>query len=181
MRVVETHLPGVLILEPRLFHDIRGRFAVAWQRDAYRDVGVDAEFVQDNISVSRSGVVRGLHYQHPRPQGKLVTVLQGAVLDVAVDLRRDSHTFGQWVGAALSAENMKQLWIPVGFAHGFAVSSGEAVVAYKCSDFFAPEHDRALRWNDPDVGVEWGVRNPLLSQKDRDAPLLSEIALEHLF
>jgi dTDP-4-dehydrorhamnose 3,5-epimerase len=181
MRVTETELEGVLVLEPKVFHDLRGSFAVAWQRDAYRDVGIDAEFVQDNVSVSQRGVLRGLHFQKPRPQGKLVSVLHGAVWDVAVDLRRESRTFRKWVGVELSAENMKQLWIPVGLAHGFTVLRGVAVVGYKCSEIYVPQHDRGLRWNDPEIGVEWGIREPILSHKDREAPLLTEIALEDLF
>jgi dTDP-4-dehydrorhamnose 3,5-epimerase len=174
MRVIETRLPGVLILEPRVFRDERGHFAEMWQRERYREAGLDLNFVQDNVSVSHRGVLRGLHYQNPQPQGKLVSVLQGAVWDVAVDVRRGSPTFGQWVGVELSGENLRQLWIPEGFAHGFVVTGELAVFSYKCTAYYSPLHDRSLRWDDPRLGIEWPVHSPLLSPKDAQAPLLAD-------
>jgi dTDP-4-dehydrorhamnose 3,5-epimerase len=181
MKVIETRLPGVLILEPRVFRDERGHFAETWQRDRYREVGIDVDFVQDNASFSRHGVLRGLHYQNPTPQGKLVSVLRGEVFDVAVDLRVGSATFGEWVGVELSGENLRQMWIPEGFAHGFVVTADSALFSYKCTAPYAPEHERSLRWDDPDIGIEWPVRRPILSPKDAEAPLLREISGEGLF
>jgi dTDP-4-dehydrorhamnose 3,5-epimerase len=173
MRVIETRLPGVLILEPRVFRDARGHFAETWQRERYREHGIPAEFVQDNMSFSQHGVLRGLHYQNPQPQGKLVSVLQGAVWDVAVDLRRGSNTFGRWVGVELTGESLRQLWIPEGFAHGFVVTGESALFSYKCTAPYAPEYEHSLRWNDPDLGITWPVDDPVVSAKDAAAPLLA--------
>jgi len=175
MNVIETAIDGILILEPRVFRDERGRFAETWHRERYREVGIRADFVQDNVSVSRHGVLRGLHFQDPHPQGKLVSVLEGAVFDVVVDLRLGSRTFGQWLGVELSAANLRQLWIPEGFAHGFVVTGESAIFSYKCTDYYAPGHERSLRWNDPEIGVDWPIADPVLSQKDAAAPLLCEI------
>jgi dTDP-4-dehydrorhamnose 3,5-epimerase len=181
MKVVETRLAGVLILEPRVFRDERGHFAETWHQQRYREAGIRVDFAQDNISFSRHGVLRGLHYQNPTAQGKLVSVLHGAVFDVAVDLRRGSPTFGQWAGTELSGENLRQLWIPEGFAHGFVVTGESAVFSYKCTNPYSPAHERSLRWDDPEIGIEWPIANPILSPKDAQAPLLGSVSGEWLF
>jgi dTDP-4-dehydrorhamnose 3,5-epimerase len=171
MQITPTAIPDVLVIEPRVFKDDRGFFLEAFQARKYARAGVVGPMVQDNHSGSRRGVLRGLHYQIRCPQGKLVSALVGEVFDVAVDLRRSSPTFGRWVGVALSAENRKQLWVPAGFAHGFYVTSEWAEVTYKVTDFWAPEHERTLVWNDPEVGVRWplvGGAPPLLSPKDAE-------------
>lgn len=175
MKVTETKLSGVLLFEPRVFRDERGFFLETWKRERYAAAGIDADFVQDNVSCSRRGVLRGLHYQNPMPQGKLVSVVQGTVFDVAVDLRADSPTLAQWVGVELSADNLHQLYIPEGFAHGFLVTSETAVVSYKCTAPYAPEHERSLRWDDPEIGIDWPIRIPNLSPKDASAPLLCNV------
>lgn len=180
MIVSKLGLEGVLLVEPRVFRDPRGSFLEAWNESAYEAAGIRARFVQDNVSHSIKGVVRGLHYQHPHPQAKLVTVLRGEVFDVVVDIRRGSPTFGQWEGVTLNAERPRFLLIPEGFAHGFAVTSDEAVFSYKCTDFYRPECDGGLLWDDPALGITWPVTCPLLSQKDRDAPRLSEIPTDRL-
>lgn len=164
MKVVETDIPDLLVIEPDIFRDHRGRFLELWHRDRYPDL---PEFVQDNLSTSHRGVLRGLHFQHPEGQGKLVTVLRGEVFDVAVDLRRGGPTFGRWWGTRLSAEDHRQLWIPEGFAHGFVALADVSVVSYKCTSFYAPSTERTLRWDDPDVGIQWPVAGPELSEKDR--------------
>jgi dTDP-4-dehydrorhamnose 3,5-epimerase len=170
VKFTPTRIPEVVLIEPRVFGDARGFFMESWERRKFREGGIDVDFVQDNHSRSAQGVLRGLHYQIRRPQGKLVRVVQGEVFDVAVDLRRSSPTFGQWVGAALSAENKHMLWIPPGFAHGFYVMSPEgADFLYKCTDYYAPELERSVIWNDPDIGIEWplaGGRAPRLAAKD---------------
>jgi dTDP-4-dehydrorhamnose 3,5-epimerase len=181
VKITETRLPGVLIVEPRVFVDHRGSFAETWHMDRYREAGIPAQFEQDNVSFSRQGVLRGLHYQIPAAQGKLVTTLRGSVFDVAVDLRVGSSTFKQWVGVELSAENMRQLWIPEGFAHGFLVTAETALVSYKCTRSYVPGDDRAVRWNDPQIGIDWRVAAPFLSSKDAAAPLLAELSNEDLF
>jgi len=176
MQIVETALPGVLIIEPRVFGDARGFFIESWNRQSFADTGLDLDFVQDNHSRSARGVLRGLHYQLENPQGKLVRVTQGAVFDVAVDIRRSSPHFGQWVGVELSAENYRMLWIPPGFAHGFLVLSETADFLYKCTTLYHPPSDRGIRWDDPDIGIDWpdvGAA-PLLSGKDEAAPLLAD-------
>jgi len=172
--VTPTAIPEVLRIEPTVFGDARGFFFESFNaRDFRAATGLDVTFVQDNHSGSSGGVLRGLHYQIQQPQGKLVRVVQGEVFDVAVDLRRRSPTFGQWVGETLSAENRRQLWIPPGFAHGFLVLSEWAECLYKSTDFYAPEHERALRWDDPAVGVEWPIdRVPTLAAKDAHASTL---------
>jgi len=183
MKVTETELPGVLLVEPRIFRDHRGFFFESWSAERYRQAGIPGPFVQDNVSRSSRGVLRGLHFQNPHPQGKLVTVLEGEVFDVAVDLRVGSPTFGKWAGYYLSAENGRQLYIPEGFAHGFVVTSEFAIFSYKCTEYYRPEADRSLRWNDPEIGIEWPVKEPVLSPKDATAPLLNELdtALPYVF
>lgn len=176
MNVVETELPGVLVLEPKVFGDARGFFLESWNRQVMADKGLDMDFVQDNHSRSARGVLRGLHYQLENSQGKLVRVTQGAVFDVAVDIRRSSPHFGKWVGVELSAENHRMLWIPPGFAHGFLVLSETADFLYKCTSLYHPPSDRSLRWNDPEIAIAWpSVEGaPLLSPKDEAAPLLAD-------
>lgn len=169
MQVIETELPGVLIIEPRVFGDERGFFLETFSAGRYAEHGITGPFVQDNWSYSRRGILRGLHYQIQQPQGKLVQVVRGDIFDVVVDMRRDSPTFGKWTGVTLSAVNKRQLWVPPGFAHGFVVLSEEADFNYKCTDYYAPQHERSLLWNDPAVGVEWPYDDdPVLSDKDRD-------------
>ena len=180
LNVIETHLPGVLIFEPRVHRDGRGYFYELWRHDAYVTAGVPGMFVQDNVSWSGNGVLRGLHYQHPRAQGKLISVLHGAVFDVAVDIRIGSPTYRQWVGAVLSDENQRQIYIPEGFAHGFVVTADSALVSYKCTSYYDPAGEGSVLWNDPDLGVEWPVKEPVLSPKDRSAPRLSEIVAERM-
>lgn len=175
MNVAETMLPGVLLVSPKVFGDDRGFFMEAWNGRRYEASGIPDHFVQDNLSYSARGVLRGLHFQHPRPQGKLVSVLLGEVFDVAVDIRVGSPTFGRWTGAFLSAENKRQLWIPEGFAHGFLVTSENALFSYKCTDYYAPEYDAAIVWNDPDIRIDWPVEDPVLSGKDVAAPPLSGV------
>jgi dTDP-4-dehydrorhamnose 3,5-epimerase len=167
VKIVETELPGCLILEPRVFRDERGFFLESWNAGAYRKALGEMTFVQDNHSRSRRGVLRGLHYQIVQPQGKLVRVVRGAAFDVAVDLRRSSPAFGRWVGVELSEDNVRQLWIPPGFAHGFLALSETVDFLYKTTDYYEPAHERCLAWNDPDIGITWpaGV-TPVLSAKD---------------
>jgi len=181
MKVVETPLPGVLILEPKVFGDERGFFMETWSRERYGKAGIDVDFVQDNLSSSRRGVLRGLHFQNPLAQGKLVHVLAGEVFDVAVDLRRGSPTFGQWHGVILSGENKRQYWVPPGFAHGFCVTSESALFAYKCTELYAPEHEKSIRWDDPALAIDWPVADPQVSEKDRMAPLLADMDPGALF
>jgi dTDP-4-dehydrorhamnose 3,5-epimerase len=175
IKVTPTRLPEVLVVEPKVFGDERGFFTESWNQQRFDEAaGVTARFVQDNQSRSAGGVLRGIHYQIQQPQGKLVRVLAGRVYDVAVDLRRSSPTLGQWVGVELTSDNMHQLWIPPGFAHGFLVLSRFADLLYKTTDYYAPEHERALAWNDRHVGIQWPLgdvpREPILSAKDAAAP-----------
>lgn len=175
MNVIETRLPGVLLLEPKVFGDARGFFLESWNRQAFKTHGLDMEFVQDNHSRSSKGVLRGLHYQLEMPQGKLVRVVSGAVFDVAVDIRKSSAHFGQWVGHELSADNQRMMWIPPGFAHGFLVLSDTADFLYKTTSYYAPQSDRGIRWDDPQIGVKWPLEEaPVLSAKDRVQPLLAD-------
>ena len=167
MNVVATDLAGVLIIEPRVFGDARGFFFESYHADRYAAAGLPARFVQDNHSCSAPGTLRGLHYQLRRPQGKLVHVLRGSIFDVAVDIRRGSPTFGRWVGVALSADNKRQLYVPPGYAHGLCVPDEESEIEYKCTDFYAPEDEHGVAWNDPTVAIAWPVTNPLLSERDR--------------
>ena len=177
MKVIETQLAGVLIIEPKVFGDHRGFFLETFQVERYRDAGIGLPFVQDNHSRSQRGVLRGLHYQVQQPQGKLVRVVAGEVFDVAVDIRPGSPTFGRWVGEVLSAENRRQLWIPAGFAHGFQVLSDSAEFLYKTTDYYAPECERSILWNDPDLAISWPLAGvPLLSGKDAQSPLFAEFA-----
>lgn len=180
MKVIDTALPGCRIIEPRVFGDSRGFFFEQWNRARYAEHGIEMDAVQANLSRSAFGVLRGLHYQWPNPQGKLVSVLEGEVFDVAVDIRRGSPSFGQWAGVVLSAENQRQFWIPPGFAHGFVVTSETALFHYFCSTPYDAAADAGLRWNDAQLAVDWPVAQPSLSAKDAIAPLLSDIAPERL-
>lgn len=175
MNVTETSLPGVLLVEPRVFADARGYFFENYQYERYAAAGIGTRFVQDNTSRSTRGVLRGMHYQLGVPQAKLVHVLEGEVFDVAVDIRAGSPTFGQWYGSTLSAENKLQLFIPKGFAHGFYVTSAEAIFQYKCSDYYAPQEERGLRWDDPQVGIVWPGDSPILAERDATFPLLADL------
>jgi dTDP-4-dehydrorhamnose 3,5-epimerase len=174
MKVTPTALPDVLLLEPRVFGDERGFFLESWNARTFREAtGLDAQFVQDNHSRSVRGVLRGIHYQVVKPQGKLVRVVSGAVLDVAVDLRRSSPHFGRWVAEELSADNRRELWIPPGFGHGFLVLSDAADFLYKTTEYWIGEFDRCIAWNDPDIGIDWGAAPaPVLSERDARAPAL---------
>lgn len=176
MKVTPTRIPDVLVIEPKVFGDSRGFFYESFNQAAFQAAtGLDVTFVQDNHSRSARGVLRGLHYQLQQPQGKLVRVVRGAVFDVAVDIRRGSPTFGQWAGAELSEDNQRQMWVPPGLAHGFLVLSESADFLYKTTDYYAPQHERAIAWNDPDVGIEWPlVDPPLLSGKDQQAKPLRD-------
>lgn len=181
MKVIATELPGVLVIEPQVHGDARGWFQESWQARRYAEAGIPGPFVQDNLALSRHGILRGLHLQHPHAQGKLVQVLQGEVFDVAVDLRRGSPTFGRWAGVLLSADNHRQFWVPPGFAHGYLVTSDQALFAYKCTDYYHPEAELSLRWDDPDLAIDWPVVGPpLLSEKDAEAPLLRDLPPERL-
>lgn len=175
MKVIESTLPGVLIIEPKVFPDARGFFVETYNKDRYVASSIDVDFVQDNLSFSSKGVLRGLHYQNPHSQGKLVYVLQGEVWDVAVDIRQGSAHFGEWTAVTLSSENKKQFYVPPGFAHGFCVLSETALITYKCTDFYHPECDGGIRWDDPEIGIDWPVKEPLLSEKDRKQPLLKDV------
>ena len=179
MNTVGTGIPGMLIFEPDVFGDARGFFLETYNEARYREHGLPA-FVQDNLSYSERGVLRGLHFQHPNAQGKLVSVLQGEVFDVAVDVRVGSPTFGRWTGVYLSGENKRQLYVPEGFAHGFVVTGDAALFQYKCTAYYSPKTEHSLLWNDPDIGIEWPVDKPSLSAKDRAALPLSEIPAERL-
>jgi dTDP-4-dehydrorhamnose 3,5-epimerase len=175
MRVLPAAIPDVLLVEPRVFGDARGFFMESWNRRALAEAGLDAEFVQDNHSRSRRGVLRGLHYQIRHPQGKLVRVVAGEVFDVAVDMRARSPTFGRWVGVTLSEENKRMLWVPPGFAHGFLVTSESADFLYKATDYYHPEHERTLLWNDPALAIEWPLDGePALAAKDAAGARLAD-------
>jgi dTDP-4-dehydrorhamnose 3,5-epimerase len=176
MNTIQTTLPGVVIIEPKVFGDARGFFMETWNRPRYEAAGLPGGFIQDNISSSRKGVLRGLHYQKPFAQGKLLSVFEGEIFDVAVDIRRGSPDFGRWVGVLLSSENRRQLYVPPGFAHGFCVVSDRALVTYKCTEVYHPEADHGVRWDDPRIGIDWPVTDPAVSDKDRRAPLLDAIA-----
>lgn len=180
MTTTDIGLPGVLLLEPRVFADARGAFFEAYRADTYARLGVPMTFVQDNVSVSRRGVLRGLHFQHPRGQAKLIQAIRGEVFDVAVDVRVGSPTFGRAAWSTLSETNRHQLFIPPGFAHGFVVTSDEAVVAYKCSEYYAPESEHSLRWDDPALGIPWPLDRPIVSPKDAVARMLADFSLDAL-
>lgn len=176
MNVIETAIAGVLIIEPRVFGDQRGFFMETWNASTFAAAGLDLDFVQDNHSRSQKGVLRGLHFQNPGPQGKLVRVTSGAVFDVAVDLRASSPTFGQWVGAELSAENKRMFWVPEGFAHGFLTLEDDTDFHYKCTAPYAPHSEHTLKWNDPVLGIEWPVAglDPIISEKDAQGLSLTD-------
>jgi len=175
MNVILCEIPGLLIVEPKVFGDARGFFMETWNRQRYRDAGLAGDFVQDNVSLSRRGILRGLHFQNPGGQGKLVYALHGEVFDVAVDIRKSSPTFGRWHGLTLSAENKRQFYIPPGFAHGFAVLSDTALFAYKCTELYAPQNEVTLAWNDPDIAIKWPLESPQLSEKDARGLRLRDI------
>jgi dTDP-4-dehydrorhamnose 3,5-epimerase len=175
MHCIPTEIPEVVIVESRVFTDERGSFRETWHARKLAEAGLDVQFVQDNHSQSRRGVLRGLHYQIQQPQGKLIDVVRGAIFDVAVDLRRSSPTFGRWAGCTLNAGEGRMLYVPPGFAHGFYVLSDVADVCYKCTDFYAPQHERTLLWNDPDVGIEWPIDGPpVISAKDAAGRFLAD-------
>jgi len=176
MKVIETNLPGVLIIEPKVFGDTRGFFKETFQAQRYREAGIEYDFVQDNHSRSQKGVLRGLHFQKSKPQGKLVSCSQGAVFDVVVDVDPLSATFGQYVGIELSEDNHRQFWVPPCYAHGFCVLTDTADVQYKCTDYYAPSDEGGVIWNDPDVAIDWPINEPLLSDKDAKLPSLKELA-----
>ena len=176
MKVIETKLPGVLIIEPKVFGDHRGFFLESYHEQRYQEMGIKERFVQDNHSRSAAGVLRGLHFQKQRPQGKLVRVTQGEVYDVAVDINPTSATFGQYVGVVLSGENHTQLYVPPGYAHGFCVLSETADFLYKCTDYYDPTDEGGIVWNDPTVNIDWPITNPKLSEKDQNSQSLLEYA-----
>lgn len=181
---IETKIRDLYIIEPKVFGDNRGYFMEAYSKKDFFEAGLTMEFLQDNESKSRKGVLRGLHFQTKYTQGKLVRVIEGAVYDVAVDLRKYSPTYGQWVGVLLTGENKKQFYVPEGFAHGFLVLSEEAVFNYKCTDFYAPKYELGIRWNDPDLGIQWpleGIGQVLLSEKDRNLKSLKELDLPFIY
>lgn len=180
MRVLETGLDGVVIIEPKVHGDERGFFQESWKASSYGDYGLPSVFSQANVSRSVRGVLRGLHYQFQQPQGKLVSVFEGRIFDVAVDIRRGSESFGQWAGVELSAENHRQLYIPEGFAHGFIVLSESALFHYHCTNEYAHQFDAAIAWNDPDIDVKWPIEPDSISAKDRAAPLLRDVPPERL-
>ena len=186
MKATRLSIPEVVLIEPKVFGDARGFFFESFNQKAFNEAtGTNHAFVQDNHSRSSRGVLRGLHYQIQQPQGKLVRVARGAVFDVAVDIRRSSPTFGQWVGVELSEDNQHQLWVPPGFAHGFVVLSESADFLYKTTDYYAPQHERSIAWHDPSIGISWPAlaqgQQPLLSAKDSAAPLLASLGAEALF
>lgn len=176
MRVIETKLPGVLIIDPKVFGDARGFFTETFQAQRYREAGIEYDFVQDNHSRSQKGVLRGLHFQKSKPQGKLVSCSKGAVFDVAVDVDSTSATFGQYVDIELTEDNHRQFWVPPGYAHGFCVLTDTADLQYKCTDYYDPSDESGLIWNDRDVAIEWPIDQPLLSDKDARLPSLKELA-----
>jgi len=176
MKIIQTNLPGVLIIEPKVFGDTRGFFKETFQAQRYRDAGIEYDFVQDNHSRSQKGVLRGLHFQITKPQGKLVSCSQGAVFDVAVDVDPLSASFGQYVGIELTEDNHRQMWIPPGYAHGFCVLTDTADFQYMCTDYYDPSGEAGLIWNDPDVAIEWPIEQPLLSDKDAKLPTLKVLA-----
>jgi dTDP-4-dehydrorhamnose 3,5-epimerase len=175
MKIIKTKLEGVVIIEPQVFGDDRGFFLETWNYDKYRKAGLDVKFIQSNLSKSAQGVLRGLHFQNPKPQGKLVSVVEGEVFDVAVDIRKGSPTFAQWHGVLLSAENKKQFYIPEGFAHGFCVTSKSAIFSYMCTNIYDAQADNSIAWNDAQIAIKWPICEPVLSDKDTIAPSLDTI------
>ncbi|MBC8216969.1 MAG: dTDP-4-dehydrorhamnose 3,5-epimerase [Planctomycetes bacterium] len=180
MNVKETKLPGVLVVELDVFADKRGFFLETWSTARYEEAGIRGPFVQDNASFSRKGILRGLHFQHPQSQGKLVQVLSGEVVDVAVDIRVDSPTFGQWISEVLSGTNHRQMYVPPGLAHGYCVTSETALFSYKCTDFYNPTTEGGIIWDDPDLGIDWHTDEPVLSPKDAGYPRLKDISRDKL-
>ena len=180
INVTNTSIDGVYIIEPKAFGDNRGWFMESYSKRDMEAAGINVDFVQDNRSYSaKKGIIRGLHFQrNPMAQAKLVTCLRGAILDVAVDLRKDSPTYKQWISVELTAENRKELFIPKGFAHGFLTLTDDVEIMYKCDEFYSPEHDGGIRFDDPDIGVDWGITDPILSEKDTNAPFLKDIELD---
>ena len=181
MKVIPGPLAGILIIEPDIFRDDRGWFVETWSAKRYSSAGVPEKFVQDNITSSRKGVLRGLHFQNPLAQGKLITAVDGEIFDVAVDLRVGSPTFGKWYGEMLSGETRRQLFIPPGFAHGFVVKSDSALVQYKCTEYYHRESEKTLLWNDPDLGIDWTISNPITSEKDQRGRRLRDLRADELF
>ena len=175
MKAIPTDIPEVLIIEPDVFGDKRGFFMESWHAQKYADLGIGLSFVQDNLSRSHKGVLRGLHYQLEQPQGKLVSVITGAVFDVAVDIRTGSPTFRQWVGVELSEDNHRQIYVPPGFAHGFCVLSDSVDFMYKCTDFYAPKYEHGIQWDDPDIGIDWPGTDFIISEKDSHNRLLRDM------
>lgn len=180
MKVIETVLPGVLVLEPQVFGDSRGFFYESYHQSRYHALGITGNFVQTNVSRSAKGVLRGLHYQWPRPQGKLVSVLEGEVYDVAVDIRRGSPHFGRWTSVVLSADNHRHFWIPEGYAHGFCVLSESATFTYQCTALYDHQADAGIRWNDGAIGIDWPIGDPRLSDKDGKTPFLHDVEADRL-
>ncbi len=180
INVTNTSLGGVYIIEPKSFGDNRGWFMESYSKRDMEAAGINVDFVQDNRSYSaKKGIIRGLHFQrNPMAQAKLVTCIRGAILDVAVDLRKDSPTYKQWISVELNSENRKELFIPKGFAHGFVTLTDDVEIMYKCDEFYSPEHDGGIRFDDPDIGVDWGVTDPILSEKDANAPYLRDVLLD---
>ena len=180
MKFIETRLPGCVVIEPNVFGDARGFFYEGYNAAKFKEAGLDLRFVQSNVSRSARGVLRGLHYQWPNPQGKLVSVLEGEVYDVGVDIRRGSPTFGQWAGVMLSAENKRHFYVPEGFAHGFVVLSDYATFSYQCTNLYDAAADAGIRWNDAALAIDWPVSDPQTSEKDTKAPFLADVAPERL-
>jgi len=175
MKVTPQAIPDILLIEPQVFGDERGFFKETFHAERYKNAGMPLPFVQDNLSRSRRGILRGMHLQHPYDQGKLVSVVEGEVFDVTIDVRVGSPSFGKWLGFLLSAENHRQLYVPPGFAHGFCVTSESALFSYKCTDLYHPEHELGVAYSDPDLGIEWPIKEPLVSAKDAAYPRLSQI------
>lgn len=178
MEITPSPIKDILIIEPRVFEDARGFFMETYHKDRYQKLGVNQSFVQDNLSFSVKNTLRGLHYQITKPQAKLIQVIEGEVFDVAVDIRTESPTFGQWFGTILSGENKRQVLVPAGFAHGFCVLSDQAFFSYKCSNFYDPEDERGILWSDPDIGIDWPIKNPIISEKDLQNPLITDLSNE---
>ena len=181
MKITRCDIAGLLIIEPKVFGDARGFFLETWHEHRYREAGLDLHFGQDNVSSSRRGTIRGMHFQNPKAQAKLVWVMDGEVFDVAVDLRRSSPTFGRWHGLNLSSQNRLQFYVPPGFAHGFAVLSETALFTYKCTEFYSPKDELTLSWDDPDIGVKWPFSDPVLSEKDKNGVRLKDLPSDRLF
>jgi len=181
MKIIPLELGGAYLVEPKVFGDPRGFFMEFWNERKFADQNLRIQFVQDNLSRSSRGVLRGLHFQNPHPQGKLVSVLEGEVYDVIVDLRKGSPSFGKWVGVYLSSETKQQLFVPSGFAHGFLVTSETALFFYKCTEFYNPDSERSLRWDDPSINISWPLEKPLVSEKDQKGLFLKNIPADQLF